>query len=206
MNHRLCVVALYGVLLSATGCDGGEEETPVDPLLVREGVFSAFVVQDGLSASAELPEAVQAASPVELYSDSGHLVAQVNADPRVVPIQWGESTADASSEFMRVTAQVEEAFVDQITQIELRIDVGGDGTEDFCEPMKRDSVVSGGFFLQLQPGCVTRDPLTEECTIEASITCTGADGQNVGGCREDRLTFSLWDDITTVCHGWGDEE
>ncbi len=188
------VVAVGTAIVGVGG--GCTEETGVgfEPLVDDPSAVIAVYVVQTLDPGATLAQS----EPVEIHNRTGEtVVAVADADPRVVPIAFGEPTADPTSDYMLVSVQVESDFVDDIAQVELNIDLGADGGEDWCHPMLPDPVVPGGFYLKLQPACPDddRDPLTGECVV--STVCDGY----LYGCRQDLLTFTLWDDISSVCHG-----
>lgn len=180
---------LLGLLASAViGCDDSTDET-TEPLLEADGLLTITVVDGDEADFTDYP-----AEPMYTQGVDGDvLVASADADPREVPISWSYSTADASTDFMRVTVQLEDDFVDQVTQVELRIDVSSDGVDDVCWPMKRSDLIVGLFYLELQPGCADHSSSDGMCEIPS-------------GSREDLLTFSLYDDISTDCHGWSTAE
>lgn len=156
---------------------------------------------------AELDQAIASTDTdsVSIKSASGVLVATASASYLWVPIAWGEPGADPSTDYTLVSVDIESDFQDQVLQVELTIDVSG--TEStWCEPMRPDPVVPGRYYLPLQPSCEASDPLTGACVIDSSLQCDGYSG----ACREDRLTFTLWDARTTdaggVCHDQLDDE
>ena len=187
------VAGLVAMALLFTACP--EESSEVAQPLVDDPDASivVYVVQT-LDPGTPLDQG----EPVEIYNQTGErVVAVADAVPRVVPIAYGESTADPTSDYLLVSVQVEPDFIDDIAQVELNIDLGWDGENDWCNPMAPDPIVPGSFYLKLQPACTDeeRDPLTGDCVV--SSVCDGY----LYGCRQDLLTFTLWDDISSVCHG-----
>ncbi len=187
-------VGLLAMLVAGGGACEEDETSEVAPLVDDpEAAIPVYVVQV-LDPDVSLGDE----DPVDIHNQTGErVVAVADAQPRIVPIDYGEPTADPASDYLLVVVQVESEFIDDITQVELQIDLGSDGEVDWCRPMVADSIVAGSFYLKLQPACTDddRDPLTGECVVMS--TCEGYPY----ACRQDLLTFTLWDDISSVCHG-----
>ena len=197
---RICL-ALGFLVLGGLGCSGDDDDDDSSPTLLvsdSDAVLLVQVVQD-VDPDAPTPTV----ESVEIHNLSGdYVVAVAKASPRVVPIAFGEPDADPSKDFMLVGVQIETGFINDIPHVELNVDVGSDGSIDWCEPMDPDPVVSGSFAIKLQPSCTDdeRDPLTGQCVIFGA--CEGYST----GCREDRLTFTLWNDISSGCHEASDTD
>jgi len=188
-----------GILLA--GCDEEVTDESVE-LLRAEDAITVYVVQDS-SAEESVWEGIEPPEPVVLtaVSSTDIVIATVDADPRVVPVSWGELSGDAATDYMMVTVSVESEFVESIRQVELLVAAGDGSSEGWCYPMFPDAAVAGRFYLMLQPACEERDPLTGLCDI-SSLSCKvgGAGTEEVPGCRQDVLTFSFWDVTSLACH------
>jgi hypothetical protein len=197
MAFRREVVFALSLAFTVVGCSGDDDDDSTVTALASgpQDGLSVEVVQQLEDTPAPSP------SPAPIYTDSlTTVVAYAEASPRVVPIAWADTQADPATDYMLVTVQIEEPFIQDITQVEMSIDVGVDDgvDEGWCQPMT--SVGGGLFQLRVQPSCTEpsyRDPLTNACVLATS----DCDPHNGPCSREDLLTFSLWSDITTDCHG-----
>ncbi len=190
-RHGVSWLAIGLVALAACADD---EPVDVSPLVDDAGAAIAVYVVQVLDPDTTLGEG----GPVDIHNQTGErVVAIADAAPRVVPVAYGEPTADPNSDFMQVVVQVEPEFIDDISQVELSIDLGADGEDDWCRPMEPDPVVPGSYYLKLQPACTEadRDPLTGTCVVMSVCEAYPY------GCRQDLLTFTLWNDISSLCHG-----
>lgn len=207
-HFRRLSALLVAFSLGGVACDE-EEETSDDVLLVsdEDAVLAVRVVSELNS------EAVADAShSVEIQSASGVLVGTAALShvyaydsAYYVPMAWGNPDADPATDFLLVTVDIQPDFVDTVLQVELNVAVAG-ATDAWCEPLRADAFVMGRYYLQLQPACEQEDRLNGQCVIDSALTCDGYSG----ACREDLLTFLLWDgrslDAGSVCHDQLDQE
>lgn len=207
-HFRRLSALLVGFSVCGAACEEDADSTD-DVLLVsdEDAVLAVRVVSELNS------EAVADVShSVEIQSASGVLVGTAALShvyaydsAYYVPMAWGNPDADPATDFLLVTVDIQSDFVDTVLQVELNVAVSG-ATEAWCEPMRADAFVTGRYYLQLQPACEQEDRLNGQCVIDSALTCDGYSG----ACREDLLTFLLWDgrslDAGSVCHDQLDQE
>ncbi len=198
-------VIAFVVLLSSLGigCSGDDDDSTEVALASGPNPgISVYVVQTLGGGDEGTPDPTAAPTPQSIFTASqSRPVATASASPQFVPIAFADASADPNTDYMLVSVQIAEEFIGNIEQVELTVDTDAQDSTNatWCQPMSRDDVIEGLYWIKLQPSCTApsyRDPLTEECVL-ATATC---DGHSQACTREDLLTFSLWGGITTDCH------